>query len=96
MLPLGPLHMWWTVLHTTLGDFLVRTDSGGCNDEQGLEALMENVTSVAFTSCTLRHNAKLPDLELPGGPVAARPAVQPHQQAPSRGEAGLNVTLILT
>ena len=34
---------------------------------QGLEVLMDNVTAVGFTSCALQHNAKLPDLALPGG-----------------------------
>ncbi len=46
---------------------------------------MENVTSVGFTSCALRHNAKLPDLELAGGPAATGPAQTPLERPPSRG-----------
>ncbi|KAL0037225.1 hypothetical protein WJX79_007052 [Trebouxia sp. C0005] len=52
---------------------------------QGLEVLMENVTSVGFTSCALRHNAKLPDLELAGGPAATGPAQALLERPPSRG-----------
>ena len=55
---------------------------------QGLEALMENVASVGFTSCALRHNAKLPLLDVPGRPVAASPGQQPQNDRPlSRGKA---------
>jgi len=59
--------------------------SSWCDHEQGLEVLMENVTSVGFTSCALRHNAKLPDLELAGGPAATGPAQTPLERPPSRG-----------
>ena len=48
---------------------------------------MENVTSVGFTSCALRHNAKLPDLDLLGGQVGASPPVKPHGNPHSTGEA---------
>ncbi|KAA6419574.1 MAG: hypothetical protein FRX49_10499 [Trebouxia sp. A1-2] len=55
------------------------------NAARGLEVLMENVTSVGFTSCALRHNAKLPDLELAGGPAATGPAQALLERPPSRG-----------
>ncbi|DBA77662.1 TPA: hypothetical protein ACH3X1_009458 [Trebouxia sp. C0004] len=55
------------------------------HNHQGLEVLMENVTSVGFTSCALRHNAKLPDLELAGGPTATGPAQAPLDRPPSTG-----------
>ncbi|DBA95525.1 TPA: hypothetical protein ACH3X3_013380 [Trebouxia sp. C0006] len=46
---------------------------------------MENVTSVGFTSCALRHHAKLPHLELAGGPAATGPAQTALERPPSRG-----------
>lgn len=61
--------------------------SSCCDHEQGLEVLMENVTSVGFTSCALRHNAKLPDLELAGGPAATGPAQALLERPPSRGDS---------
>ena len=53
---------------------------------------MENVTSVGFTSCALRHNAKLPDLELAGGPAATGPAQRAFERPPSRGDRRLIFT----
>ena len=54
---------------------------------QGLEVLMENVTAVGFTSCALRHNAKLPDLALPGGMGgdAHKPQAGTNCRSPSAG-----------
>lgn len=59
--------------------------SSWCDHWQGLEVLMDNVTSVGFTSCALRHNAKLPNLELAGGPAATGPAQTPPERPSSRG-----------
>lgn len=59
--------------------------SSWCDHEQGLEVLMENVTSVGFTSCALRHNAKRADLELAGGPAATGPAQTLLDRPPSKG-----------
>ena len=54
---------------------------------QGLEVLMDNVTAVGFTSCALRHNAKLPDLALPGEMVgdAHKPQASTNCCSPSAG-----------
>ena len=48
---------------------------------------MDNVTAVGFTSCALRHNAKLPDLALPGGMVgdALKPQAGTNCSSPSAG-----------
>ena len=58
-----------------------------CHNAQGLEVLMDNVTAVGFTSCALRHNAKLPDLALPGGLPgdAHKPQAGSHHRTPSAG-----------
>lgn len=56
---------------------------------------MENVASVGFTSCALRHNAKLPLLDVPAGPVAASPGQQPQSERPlSRGEVLIRCCLV--
>lgn len=60
---------------------------------QGLEVLMDNVTAVGFTSCALRHNAKLPDLALPGGLVgdALKPQAGTNSSSPSAGNKALGL-----